>query len=77
MIPLIDSLYIGLQCVSRGYELLNPGQSFEIIRIIHDIMLIIVFFQLKMLSWLHKASLHVHPEALLALLDTYQSLLGA
>ena len=40
-------------------------------------MRIIVFFQLNMLTWLRKASLHVHFEALLVLLDTYQSSLGA
>ncbi len=40
-------------------------------------MLIIVFFQLNMWVWLHNVNLPAHPKALLALLDTYQSLLGA
>jgi hypothetical protein len=34
MIPLIDSFYVGLQCVGLGYELLNPGQTFKKISII-------------------------------------------
>jgi hypothetical protein len=37
-------------------------------------MRIILFFQLNMWAWLHNASLPGHPKALLALLDTYQSL---
>jgi hypothetical protein len=40
-------------------------------------MCIIVFFQLNMWAWLHKTGLPGHPKALLALLDTCQSLLGA
>ena len=77
MMHLIDSLYVGLQCVCRGYKLLNPGQTFDIIGIIQDIMRIIVFIELNMLTWLHKASMPGHPEALLMLLETYQSSLGA
>ncbi len=40
---LIDLLYVGLQCVGRGYKLLKPGQTFEIIGIIQEIMRIIVY----------------------------------
>jgi hypothetical protein len=31
MIHLIESLYVGLQCVGWCYKLLNPGQTIEII----------------------------------------------
>jgi hypothetical protein len=37
-------------------------------------MCIILFFQLNMWAWLHNVSLPGHPKALLALLDSYQSL---
>ena len=47
MIHLIESLYVGLQCVGRCYKLLNPGITIEIIEIIQDIMRIILFF-----SWI-------------------------
>ncbi len=77
MIPPKYSLYVGLQCVGRGYKLLDPGQTFKIIGIIQEIMRIIVFVLQSMLTWLHKASSHGHPKALPALLDTYQSSLGA
>jgi hypothetical protein len=40
-------------------------------------MRIIVFFQLNMWAWLHNTGLPGHPNALLQLLDTYQSSLGA
>jgi hypothetical protein len=73
MRPLIDLLYISLQCVGQGYTLPNPGQKFEIIGIIQEIMHKIVLVQLNMFAWLHKASLPGHPEALLVLLETYQS----
>ncbi len=59
---MLDSLYVGLQCIGRGYEQLNPAQTLKIIGIIQKIMRIIVFVQLKMLTLLHKASVHVHPE---------------
>ena len=62
MIPLIGSLYVGLQCIGRGYKLLNPGLTFKIIGIIHEIMrIIIVFVWLNMSALLHKASLPGHP----------------
>ncbi len=77
MMHLIDSLYVGLQCVGRGYKLLNPGQTFVITGIIQEIMCILVLVQLNMLTWLHKTSLPGRPEALLMLLETYHSLLGA
>ena len=77
MIPLIGSLYVGLQCIGRGYKLLNPGLTFKIIGIIHEIMRIIVFVWLNLLALLHKASLPGHPEAVMTLLETYQSSLGA
>jgi hypothetical protein len=77
MLPLKDSLYVGLQCaVGRGNkpELLNlnPGQTFKIKGIIQEIMRtgIIVFIPSQrlpvnmMLTWLHKAGLPGHPEAL-------------
>jgi hypothetical protein len=35
-------------------------------------MHVIVLVQLNMLAWLDKASLPGHPDAVLALLDTYQ-----
>jgi hypothetical protein len=49
---LIDSLYVGLQSVGRGYKLLNPGLTFKIIGIIQEIMRKILFIQLNMLTWL-------------------------
>ncbi len=39
-------------------------------------MRIIVLVQLNMLAWLHKVSLPGHPEAVMMLLETYQSSLG-
>jgi hypothetical protein len=60
----------------QGYKLLNPGQTFKIVGIIQEVMCTIVLVQLKMLTWPHKASLPGHTKALLALLNTYQSLLG-
>ena len=51
--------------------------TFEIIGIIQEIMRIIVWVQLNMLTWLHKTSLSGRPEALLMLLETYHSSLGA
>jgi len=77
MIHLIGSMYNCLQCVGWGCKLLNPGQTFEIIGIIQDIMRIIVLVHLKRWTWLRTESLPGHPKALLPLLDTYQSLLGA
>ena len=77
MIHLIESLCVGLQCVGRCYKLLNPGITIEIIEIIQDIMCIILFFQLNIWVWLHNENLPAHPKALLALLDIYQSSLGA
>ena len=77
MIHLIESLYVVLQCVGRCFKLQNPGHTIEIIGIIQEIMRIIVFFQQNMWVWLHNANLPAHPKALLALLDTYQSSLGA
>jgi hypothetical protein len=68
---------VGLQCVGRGYRLLNHGQTFKIIGIIQEIMRIIVFVHLNRWIWLHKESFPGHPKALLPLLDTYQSSLGA
>ncbi len=70
MILSIDFLYLGLQCIGRGYKLLNPGQKFKIIGIIQEIMSIIVLVQLNRLAWLHKASLPGHPEAVPALQET-------
>jgi hypothetical protein len=74
---LIDLLYVGLQCVSRGYKLLNLRQTFEILGIIQEIIRRIVLVQLNMLTWLHKTSLPGRPAALLMLLETYHSSLGA
>jgi hypothetical protein len=54
-----------LQCVGRGYKLLNPGQKFKIRGIIQEIMRIIVLVQLNMLAWLHHTDMYwyilVHP----------------
>ena len=61
----------------RCFKLLNPGQIIEIIGIILEIIRIIVFFQLNIWVWVHNENLPAHPKALLALLDTYQSSLGA
>jgi hypothetical protein len=74
ILNLIESLYVGLQCVGRCHKLLNPGITIvlEIIEIIQDIMRIILFFQLNMwLGFIMRPCL-VIPK-LLALLDTYQS----
>ena len=68
---------VGLQCVGRGYRLLNHGQTFKIIGIIQEIMRIIVIVHMNRWSWFRKASLPCHPKALLPLLDTYKSSLGA
>ncbi len=59
--------------------MLNPGKTFKKIGIIKETKHIIVFVELNMLTWLHKASLPGHPdsEALLMLLETYQSSMGA
>jgi hypothetical protein len=40
-------------------------------------MRIIVLVLPNILAWLHKASLPGHPEAVMTLLETYQSSLGA
>ena len=77
VIHLIESLHVVIQCVGRCFKLLNPGQIIEIIGIILEIIRIIVFFQLNIWVWLHNENLPAHPKALLALLDTYQSSLGA
>ncbi len=66
----MNSLYIGLQNVGRGYVLLNPGQTCEIMSIIEKTMSIIVLGRLGVLTYLDKVSCPVYPEALLALLIT-------
>jgi hypothetical protein len=70
-------LYIDLQSISPGYLQLYPVQICEIMSIIERIMRIIVVGLLDPWTCLYKASCPVHPEALLALLNTCQPFLYA
>jgi hypothetical protein len=73
----MSSLYIDLQSISPGYLQLDPVQICEIMSIIERIMRIIVVGLLDTWTYLYKASCPVHPEALLALLNTCQPFLCA
>jgi len=73
----MSSLYINLQSISPGYLQLDPVQICEIMSIIEKLMRIIVVGLLDTWTYLYKASCPVHPEALLAPLNTCQPFLCA